>query len=205
MESRSLSPMSADNQARPASSFSQSVSPITSNRSSIRSTLPAVESFSAQCASAFGNDLSQTLSGSPSYHNEHRMSQSSENPASMSVPLDQPIHEGEDGSKHQVSTTLLSVDDQEETAKVSKNCIHYIIGQWRWEIVSFILAVGTLIALVVILIECNGYPQPALPYKVSINTLVSIFSTIIKALMLVSVSEGKCMTSYSIENHDDLT
>ncbi|KAH9204479.1 hypothetical protein DL95DRAFT_116049, partial [Leptodontidium sp. 2 PMI_412] len=46
-----------------------------------------------------------------------------------------------------------------------------------------------LIAIVIVLNHYNGKPSPSWPYEITLNTLVSVFSTLLKALMMMAVAE----------------
>ena len=66
-----------------------------------------------------------------------------------------------------------------------------VLYRWKWEVPSCILSVLSLIAITVILYAYNGRPLPKWPYKITINALISVLTTVLKASMLVVVTEGK--------------
>lgn len=63
--------------------------------------------------------------------------------------------------------------------------------RWVFEISAYALAVMALIAIVVTLKIHEGRPLLSWPFRISVNTLISIFSVILKAMMLVPVTEGE--------------
>ncbi|KXH65228.1 hypothetical protein CNYM01_13633 [Colletotrichum nymphaeae SA-01] len=69
----------------------------------------------------------------------------------------------------------------------------YFIGVWKtwWmEILSSLLAIGCLIAIVIILAFHDGKPLPHWPDLISINTMVAVFTAIFKASLMMPVAEG---------------
>ncbi|KAK8109248.1 hypothetical protein PG984_015049 [Apiospora sp. TS-2023a] len=65
-------------------------------------------------------------------------------------------------------------------------------GLWWVEILNCLLMIGMLCAMIGVLYPNNGKPLPDLPYQfqVSINTIVSILSTILKASAVLILAEG---------------
>ena len=47
----------------------------------------------------------------------------------------------------------------------------------------------SLVAIVIVLNHYDGKPSPKWPYEITLNTLVSVFSTLLKALMMMAVAE----------------
>lgn len=64
---------------------------------------------------------------------------------------------------------------------------------WKWETASCFLAVGSLIAIMATVYPYDGHPLPQWPYGLSINSLISIYTTIMKAAMYSILAQGKCM------------
>jgi hypothetical protein len=62
---------------------------------------------------------------------------------------------------------------------------------WIAEFLSCGLAVVAFIGLVVALRIFNGHVLTEVPLKISINTLVAVFSAVIESLLLLPVAEGK--------------
>lgn len=63
--------------------------------------------------------------------------------------------------------------------------------QWAFEIINCVLALCCLVSIVVILTIHRNRPLPQWPLNISINSLVSVFTAIIKASLLVPVEQ--CM------------
>jgi hypothetical protein len=62
---------------------------------------------------------------------------------------------------------------------------------WFMEILSLVLAIIALIAIYITLTIHNDRPMPEWPKLISINTLISIFTAILKASLMMPVAEGK--------------
>ncbi|KAK8880205.1 hypothetical protein PGQ11_001499 [Apiospora arundinis] len=62
--------------------------------------------------------------------------------------------------------------------------------QWRTEILTCVLMIGMLCAIATVLSSNNGMPLPDLPYHISINAVVSILSTTLKACAVFILAEG---------------
>ncbi|KAL9637156.1 MAG: hypothetical protein Q9164_002380 [Protoblastenia rupestris] len=70
------------------------------------------------------------------------------------------------------------------------NCARYVLEvTWLPEFTSLILAIIALVATVILLVSRRDKPQPDWPSLLNINALIAIFSTILKAALLFSVSE----------------
>ncbi len=67
---------------------------------------------------------------------------------------------------------------------------------WKWELLSLVGTTMALISIIIILNHYHGRPSPNWPYEITLNTLVSIFSTVLKALMMMAVAE--CSSSFQI-------
>lgn len=63
------------------------------------------------------------------------------------------------------------------------------IWKWKWELVSLLGTLNSLIAIVLVLNHYDGKASPAWPYEITLNTLLSVFSTLLKALMMFAVAE----------------
>ena len=66
---------------------------------------------------------------------------------------------------------------------------------WTIELLSVLLAGIALAAIVITLLVHEDKPQPQWPKVISINTLVAIFTAILKAALMVSVAEGRPCTN----------
>ncbi|KAI9729834.1 MAG: hypothetical protein M1834_006582 [Cirrosporium novae-zelandiae] len=65
-----------------------------------------------------------------------------------------------------------------------------ILREWWFEILSLGVLFIALAAIVLTLSTQQGRPLPHWPYKVSVNTLVSVYALVLKAAMLLIVTEG---------------
>lgn len=61
---------------------------------------------------------------------------------------------------------------------------------WWLELLCCILFVGALAAVVVTIYPYEGRPLPQWPYRLSINSLISVYIVILKAAMLLVAAEG---------------
>lgn len=61
---------------------------------------------------------------------------------------------------------------------------------WFLEILSILFALGCLIAIVIVLIVHQNNPLPSRPELLSINSLISVFTTFFKAALIMPVAEG---------------
>ncbi|KAK8057083.1 hypothetical protein PG996_011020 [Apiospora saccharicola] len=109
---------------------------------------------------------------------------------------------------HRSSTTLLSVQGSQRTApnkseppvnempnikETDTTSLHRpqsLWGLWWMEILNCLIMIGLLCAIISVLYPNNGEPLPDLPYHVSINTIVSILSTTLKASTALILAEG---------------
>ncbi|KAL2065319.1 hypothetical protein VTL71DRAFT_2988 [Oculimacula yallundae] len=60
---------------------------------------------------------------------------------------------------------------------------------WKWELLSLLGTTMSLIAIVIILNQYDGKPSPRWPHAITLNTLVSVFATLLKAMMMMAVAE----------------
>lgn len=72
---------------------------------------------------------------------------------------------------------------------------------WWMEIFSSFLALGCIIAMVVILSIYQGQPLPRWPKLISINSLIAVFTAIFKASLILPVAEGKCSPVAELPSH----
>lgn len=61
---------------------------------------------------------------------------------------------------------------------------------WIWELLALLCSVISLVAIVLVLRLHEGRPVPDWPFSITINSLLSIFATIMSATMLVPIAEG---------------
>ena len=65
-----------------------------------------------------------------------------------------------------------------------------VVKIWIWEIISIILAILIFSGTIIFLDSYNGKPLPEWPASVTLNTVLSIFSTVLRALIMVVLTEG---------------
>ncbi|KAF2849956.1 hypothetical protein T440DRAFT_508432 [Plenodomus tracheiphilus IPT5] len=77
---------------------------------------------------------------------------------------------------------------QQKTPKVNGNRV-VLLTTWWTEIVSLVLAIAALIAIVVMMTEYHNKQQPEWKYKINLNTLIAILSTLMRACLVVVAEE----------------
>jgi hypothetical protein len=65
------------------------------------------------------------------------------------------------------------------------------LATWWTEVVALTLAIGALIAIVVTMTEYHDKQQPEWKYKINLNTLIAILSTLMRACLVVVAEEGE--------------
>lgn len=70
-------------------------------------------------------------------------------------------------------------------------------SKWVLETLSCVLSVGFLVAIVVVLANYDGKALPNWPYGITLNALVSVLSTFMKATMAFSITEGLSQLKWS--------
>ncbi|KAK2808824.1 hypothetical protein FQN50_004300 [Emmonsiellopsis sp. PD_5] len=65
-----------------------------------------------------------------------------------------------------------------------------VLDWWFWEIGSSILGILCVVATAVILSVYNGKKAPELPRYITLNAIISILATVIKATIIVAVAAG---------------
>lgn len=71
----------------------------------------------------------------------------------------------------------------------------WVFNEWYMEMLACVIALVALAAVVITLKAHDGLPLPKWPFHISVNALVSIFSVILKATMLVPVAQGICFST----------
>ncbi|KAI1413810.1 hypothetical protein F5Y13DRAFT_179191 [Hypoxylon sp. FL1857] len=66
---------------------------------------------------------------------------------------------------------------------------HHVFRFWSWELASLLVAIALIAATYSILTRFDGQRVPEWPFSINLNTLVALFSTIMRAAMLVGVTE----------------
>lgn len=79
----------------------------------------------------------------------------------------------------------------------TKNIFIKVWNEWMIEILACGLAMLALIAIVTTLEIHNGRPLPQWPFGISVNALVSVFAVILKASMMLPVSECALLSPLS--------
>ncbi|RAL12401.1 DUF3176 domain-containing protein [Aspergillus homomorphus CBS 101889] len=74
---------------------------------------------------------------------------------------------------------------------------------WLFEIVSCVIAVGALVAIVVVLQTYDGKPMPNWPYGITLNALISLLVTVMKAAMVYPITEGLSQLKWSWFNRQN--
>ncbi|PVH92340.1 hypothetical protein DM02DRAFT_700264 [Periconia macrospinosa] len=60
---------------------------------------------------------------------------------------------------------------------------------WKWELLACCVSIITFVFTIVFLRSFDGKPQPEWPYGITLNSAMSLFSIVIKSLILVPVVE----------------
>jgi len=63
------------------------------------------------------------------------------------------------------------------------------LGLWRLEFLAALLAVGFLAAIFITLGRFNGQDVPNWPVNLNLNSLVAIYATLLRALLLFAIAE----------------
>lgn len=74
-----------------------------------------------------------------------------------------------------------------------------IVGEWKLEILSCLGALISVLALAVFLTRYEKQPKPQWPAKITLNSAVSVFAVLLKACMVMPVSE--CMKDSFVHFH----
>ena len=72
---------------------------------------------------------------------------------------------------------------------------------WTFEISSFVGSVAALLAIIGILVRYNGRPGPEWPDHIAINSVLSWFTTLMKAMMFVPIAS--CISQASWNRYRD--
>ncbi|KGO74829.1 Protein of unknown function DUF3176 [Penicillium italicum] len=70
-------------------------------------------------------------------------------------------------------------------------------ASWTLEILSCLVSALFLVAIILVLYEFDGKPVPDWPYGITLNALVSVLSTVMKACMAFIVCEGLSQLKWS--------
>jgi hypothetical protein len=80
--------------------------------------------------------------------------------------------------------------DENAFSKVQRTPVTSLTAWW-FETLSLLLATGALVAITVTLAKFNRQEQPSWKYRINLNTLVAILSTLLRVGMTVGVEEGE--------------
>lgn len=70
-------------------------------------------------------------------------------------------------------------------------------SSWALEVVSSVVAVAALVAIIAVLYAYDGKPMPDWPYGITLNALVSLLSTVMKAAMAFPITEALSQLKWS--------
>ncbi|WXC65916.1 hypothetical protein SNK03_011695 [Fusarium graminearum] len=88
------------------------------------------------------------------------------------------------GTKQPEVTTFLTKESQTTTqSKVSP------VRSWSWEIISLLFALALLVAIIAVPAHYNDKVLKRWPYDISLNTIIAILSTFMRASMMLVVAE----------------
>lgn len=68
---------------------------------------------------------------------------------------------------------------------------------WSWELSSCFIAIGALVGIIVVLYEFDGQSTPDWPYGITLNALISLLTTVMKAAMAFPITEALSQLKWS--------
>ena len=71
-----------------------------------------------------------------------------------------------------------------------------IFRSWLWELLSVLVAIGLLVAIATLLTSYDGKPAPDWGTRLNLNALLALLSTILRAMMVVIVSQIICQQKW---------
>ncbi|KAI5925168.1 hypothetical protein F4810DRAFT_661303 [Camillea tinctor] len=107
----------------------------------------------------------------------------------LSVPLDSPWSFKKPPTY--TTTSLRASSEQNESGQEqtpqkqpysSRRRCHFF-GVWSWELFTLGLSFASMSAIIAVLVHFNGQPFPQWPYEITLNTLVALLATILRASM----------------------
>ena len=72
-----------------------------------------------------------------------------------------------------------------------RTCRSLVSRLWLWEALAIFLMLSSLITIVSILLKYDGEPLPTLPFRIEVNSLISVFTALLKGSMLLVLAESK--------------
>ncbi|KAH8777875.1 hypothetical protein F5883DRAFT_237794 [Diaporthe sp. PMI_573] len=138
------------------------------------------------------------VAGGPNGHDqEYERLTSTERSSSTCVVLDDPT---EPHASHTSSFPRLITEKEGPSAPSRQSHIHSL-RNWKWEVLSILTSLGLLIAILVTLARYNHGTQPEWPYNINVNSLLSVFTTVIIAqlgfILVETSSSGSGLTSHT--------
>ena len=71
-----------------------------------------------------------------------------------------------------------------------RSAYDFINEWWLWEFLGWFISLIAMVALVMILNKYNGRALPEWPRNISLNSVMSLFTTVFKSTLLIPVVEG---------------
>lgn len=84
-----------------------------------------------------------------------------------------------------------------EQVLLQSNTTGFWGSSWTFEIIGCVVSIGFLIAIIVVLFEYDGKPMPDWPYGITLNALISVLSTVMKATMAFVLTECLAQLKWS--------
>lgn len=91
----------------------------------------------------------------------------------------------------------LMEEDATTPSRTNHRPVSELFQAWIWEILSCIVAIAALVAFAVILRVYNGSSLSEWPHVITINSIISILVTLIKAMVVVPLAEGLSQLKWS--------
>ncbi|KAJ5588442.1 hypothetical protein N7537_011120 [Penicillium hordei] len=107
------------------------------------------------------------------------------------VRLDDPPETATNGKR---KSRPLSVPEQQAILQSQTN---FFGSSWTFEILNCLVAVAFLVAIILVLYKFDGKPVPDWPYGITLNALVSVLSTAMKAAMMCIATESLSQLKWS--------
>jgi hypothetical protein len=102
----------------------------------------------------------------------------------------------EPGTQTKAQTKTRPLSTAEQQAVLQSQTLFWG-SSWTLEIISCLTSVIFLAAIIVVLYMYDGKPMPEWPYGITLNALVSVLSTIMKAAMVFIVTEALSQLKWS--------
>ena len=92
-----------------------------------------------------------------------------------------------------------STTDQSILSKnAGANSAWFTTTLWYYQIGACSLSVLAMVAIYIFLLRFDGKTKPQWPYEITLNTILSIFTMLLKACLLLSISDCKLRTSVGV-------